>query len=422
MNTRNPDYYPAIARRLICYYWVPAILLILCPNLKGCSSPEPEFLPPIERQAPWVSAYLAAWQHDAGTPYSNWGRITVDDIPWNDFTHLIYFALNIAPDGTPGLPLEPEKRSNFNSDRLVDITAAAHARDKMILYSVGGAGNYHGFQSAIKKPHRQTLIATLTDLIQTYGFDGVDIDMEPIHSSDFKNYEAFIRELSVVFDTMLTARGKRPLLTIAALKGMEVFKLYSRVQDLVDQINIMTYDMAMPWRGWHAWHNSALYSSGLTFRRNRREVSSVDQKVHEALKAGLKREKIGIGIGFYGYVWHGVHLEETWATWPAENLSIIERRGGVPQFELQQRFPLGSAKWDDRAKTPYLNLMHPKLFVTFENDASVTEKIKYVHDQGLGGVIIWEIGADILDENGYSDTSLIKATSRAEKYFFFHQK
>lgn len=347
----------------------------------------------------WVSAYLSSWQHNAGTPYSNWGAIRTGDIDWSAITHLFYFALNIGPNGRPSQSFDPKQRNNFNADRLNAIVPEAHRHSTKILFSVGGAGNYSGFSSAIRREHRQQFINTIVQLISTYGFDGVDLDMEPIEQSDFENFKQFVFLLHREFAQIKTRNGKRPLITIAALKGSEISAMYASIQKYVDQINIMTYDMAQPWRGWQAWHNSALFSDGVTFDYNGREMSSVNQKVQLALNAGIQRQKLGIGIDFYGYIWHHVNLLGKWKNWPTQNLAIIERPGGVPYSELYKRFPLSSASWDEQAQTSYLNIDNPKTFVSFDNQQSVGRKVQYCIDEGLGGVILWELGGGYLDGN-----------------------
>lgn len=347
----------------------------------------------------WVTAYLASWQHNAGTAYSNWGAIKTEDIDWDAITHLIYFALNIGEDGRPGQSLNPEERRNFNTDRLNTIVPAAHRHNTKILFSVGGSGNYQGFSSSITKEHRSQFINTIAELIETYGFDGVDLDMEPIREKDFSNFYQFVISLQARLFAIETRSGETPLITIAALKGEKVMELYARLQHHVDQINIMTYDMAQAWAGWQAWHNSALYSGEARFERTGGELSSIHQKVELALAAGILPEKLGIGIDFYGYIWNSVHFLGKWERWPEEDLSIMERPGGVPYSELYQRFDLEHAEWDDQAKTSYLNSENPRAFVSFDNERSVREKVQYAINRGLGGVILWELGGGFFEHN-----------------------
>lgn len=393
------------------------ILLITLPLTFGsCMAANTEEEPIEPNPDIWVSAYLATWQHNAGTQYSNWGTIRTQDIDWNAFTHLFYFALNIGPDGRPSHSFEPSSRKNFNEDRLEAIVPAAHQHNRHILFSVGGAGNYEGFSSAIRPENRYTFINTIKTIIQTYGFDGVDLDMEPIRRRDYNNFREFVKTLHASLSNMKTKRGEQPLITIAATKGYEISLLYADVQEYIDQINIMTYDMAQAWQGWQAWHNSALYSDGVHFDYNGKQLPSINQKVELALQAGINRSKLGIGIDFYGYIWHGVHLMEKWDSWPRQNLSIMERSGGVPYSELKERFDLSQAKWDPVAETPYLNSIYPKAFVSFDNELSIRKKIEYAKKQGLGGVILWELGGGFINNSSRGKRDPLLQAVKAELY------
>lgn len=344
----------------------------------------------------WVNGFLASWQHNPETALINSGDIKTSDIDWDAMTHMTYFALSIGADGRPNQTLDPQARANFNSDRLNAIVPAAHAHNTKILFSVGGGGNYEGFSSAIVDTNRAQFINTITSIISTYGFDGVNLNMVPIEPTDYNNYGSFVRLLSAVFDTMKTNNNERPLLTVAALKSDSLSSLYAELQDHFDQINILTYDMAQPWRGWQAWHNSALYNRNAVFDDNPSlKFPSVDDKVNEAIAAGIKREKIGIGINFYGYIWHTVNLLGKWAIWPTQDMSILE---GHSYAELADSLDLSNPEWDNNAKVPYINEQDPKAFVTFENEESVREKINYAKTKRIGGVMLWELGAGFIPD------------------------
>lgn len=344
----------------------------------------------------WVNGYIASWQHNPETDLINTGILTTDDIDWDAMTHLTYFSLRIGADGLPFESLDPQFRYNFNSDRLEAIVPAAHNHNTKILFSVGGAGNYENFSSAIRDTNRTQFISTVKNILNTYGFDGINLNMVPIEESDLDNYSAFVQELYSEFDSLKTNNNERPLLTTAALKTNNIIDLYVDLQDYFDQINFLTYDMAQPWRGWKAWHNSALYNESYILENTSERYPSVDQKISEAIDGGIKRGKIGLGINFYGYVWDTVNLLEKWDTWPTQNMSILST---YSYSELSQIYNLENASWDDEAKVPYINLSDPKAFITFENKQSVQEKVYYAKKKRIGGVMIWELGGAFIPDS-----------------------
>ncbi len=338
----------------------------------------------------WVNAYLVSWQHNPETEQINSGLIKTDEINWEAMTHMTYFALPIAEDGSPGQSLEPEFRNNFNSDRLQAIVPAAHEHDTDIIFSIGGGGNYEGFSSAIADTNRTRFIQTISYIIRTYGFDGVNLNMIPIEPEDYSNYKALVLRLSAVFDTMETRQSKRPLLTAAAKNTEGTNLLFKDLQGHFDQINILTHDMAQPWRGWQAWHNSALFNDHRTFENSSDYLPSINQKVNDWVSAGVERKKIGIALNFYGSVWNEVHFLDKWASWPTQDLGIFDIQ---PYSALNSEFDLSSYEWDEEAKVPYLNLSDPRRYISFDNERSITKKMQYTKNNRLGGVMVWDISA-----------------------------
>lgn len=344
----------------------------------------------------WVNGYLASWMHNPETTYINSGVMKTSDIDWSALTHLTYFALRIGPDGTPAHSLDPADRNNFNTDRISAIVSAGHLHNTNVIFSVGGGGNYEEFREAIMQPNRGRFTATIHNFIHQFGFDGVNLNMLPIEPDDFSDYSLFVRDLSASFDSISTKRGNRPILTIAALKSQDVLSLYATIQDHLDQINILTYDMAQPWRGWQAWHNSALYNKNATFLNNPSlRLPYVDEKVDEAIAAGILREKIGICISFYGYVWDTVHLMEQWSGWPTQNMNILR---SVSFSDVVSEFGSSETLWDKNARVPYINISEPRAFVTFDNELSVFNKTEYAKKKRIGGIMIWELGGGFLQE------------------------
>jgi chitinase len=60
-------------------------------------------------------------------------------------------------------------------------------------------------------------------------------------------------------------------------------------------------------------------------------------------------------------------------------------------------------RWDDKAKVPYLSYSKARGankcgLISFENTRSLTEKAKYVRENDLGGVLVWNIGTGYMPE------------------------
>lgn len=333
----------------------------------------------------WMGAYLAAWNHYV-EPTGNWGNLPTDEIDWDAFTHLYYFALAAQSDGSLS-PIEPYR--NFGPDRVEEAVEYAHANGVPILYTVGGWGNYDGFSSAIEPENRSNFIDNLIEVMTTWDFDGIDLDMEPIRERDVGNYSALVRELSEELDQLETPMTDRPFLTAAVGNQPAMF---ADLQHYFDQINIMTYDFSNAWGGWVSWHNSNLFNGGQTFPSTGGELPSVERSVGRFMQAGVAREKIGIGLDFYGYIWHGEvdgPMQE-WDTPP-------EVEDNVAYYEIMDKyFTEDRYNWDETAYAPYLSISSSnpsqRKFISYDDERLMREKVNYIYEKGLGGGIIWELG------------------------------
>ena len=50
--------------------------------------------------------------------------------------------------------------------------------------------------------------------------------------------------------------------------------------------------------------------------------------------------------------------------------------------------------WDSTCKAPYLYVEDSKMFITYDNEESIAEKCRFMRNNSLGGVMIWELGED----------------------------
>jgi chitinase len=365
------------------------LIVILCSTILSCDLFDNNSGIPTNEDI-WVNAYLVSWQHNPQTDQINSGIVVTSDIDWNAMTHMTYFALSIAPDGTPELSLDPVFRHNFNSDRLHDIVTAAHANDTKILFSVGGSTNYEGFSTAIDSSRNQ-FIETISTIISTYGFDGVSLNMTPIELQDFANYRTFVRQLSNTFDTLRTTNNQRPLLTAGVTNASGMSSLYASIQKHFDQINILTYEMSRPWRGWVTWHQTPLYNrNNLILENTSQFFPSINLSVVEWVKSGVDRSKIGFSVSFYGSIWQNLHIQEKWDGWPTENQALYRV---IPYSDLSKSYDLDEYEWDSQAHASFLQIDDPKSFISFDNEQSIRSKIDYIKSYRLGGFMIWDLSA-----------------------------
>jgi chitinase len=357
----------------------------------------------------WVNAHLNAAQHNPETPAVNTGTIRNQDIDWSAITHLTYHTLQVDSTGQPLGAITNLDSVVFNQDRINSIVQAAHTNNTQILFSVGSESNYTQFRLALADTTRDQLIATVLDILRTYEFDGINLNMIPLTTTDYNNYSDFVFDLRKTLNSMRTARNQTPLLTATTMRTRNMIQLHTNLQANFDQINIRTFGLTQPWRGWKAWHHAPLYNKNEVVFDSTIVIPypSVDSKVSDAIESGMDRRKMGLGINFNGYVWDYVHYKEIWPTWPTEDLSILHT---VPYAQINAEYDMDQVIWDNKAKVPYLNMTGPKAFATFENEQSVQAKVEYAKEMRLGGIMIWELSAAYLaNQSSNPKDPLLKA-------------
>jgi len=334
----------------------------------------------------WVSAYLASWKHKVAGSVNGktWGNMFTRDIDWDAFTHLFYFSLVPNADGTLS---EIQDFENVNPDRLISIIDQAHQHNKPVLITIGGFNTRDEFVSAYSDENRSQFIQNIINIVTEWGFDGVDLDIQPLQDNDDILLTTFINELYTELQKISTPLLESPLLTVAVNSRPAFF---TEIQDKFDQINITTYNMSQPFPDWVAWHNTPLYNGGNTFPiAGDIPLPSIKLQLERFLDAGIERNKIGIGFSFYGYEWSGV--SEPLQGWDPNDPPTIPFFGGTPYHDLHEAYNLENALWDNTAKVPYVSISAPETFVSFDNQRSIEEKFNFVNDEGIGGVIIWEL-------------------------------
>lgn len=320
----------------------------------------------------WVTAYYAAWQR---------ARLPVSEIDFDAMTHVVHFNVVPRPDGS----LDPEG-TGITAAASAELVNAAHAKGKKALVTIGGAGAREPLIQAMRPATRTELVWNIVRLVQSRRYDGVDLDLEPMKPSDRADFVPFVRQLRQA----LRMTSPRLLLTTAVVHEPGIF---AEVQADFDQINVMTYDLSGAFPGFDTWHNSNLYS-GTRFASGAR-APSVHDEIAKWQAAGITRRKLGLGVGFFGYVWKG-------ATEPRQSTQGVTTKTITYRDLMKKYYQPERYRWDDVASAPFLSIDEPgkanDLFISFDDGKLAAMKVKYAKDTALGGVIVWELGG------GYEDS------------------
>lgn len=263
------------------------------------------------------------------------------------------------------------------------------------VMAVGGWGADGFSQAAATESSRTAFVESAVDLMQEHGFLGIDIDWEypgysvaGIESSkdDPDNLLLLIKALRSAFDGLTLQDGVKRFISIA-VGGSKQYadKLNCEaVGQLVDQVNVMTYDL----RGFEkvTGHHTGLYPE----EEDIDEVSAATA-IEAFQAAGIPKEKLMIGAAFYGRAWRSVKS--------TENNGLGQKAGtsgnksyGYDAIETMVSDGSYTRYWDDKAMAPYL--FNGKTFISYEDEESITAKGAYAKANGLMGVMFWEYGHD----------------------------
>jgi len=330
----------------------------------------------------WCTAYYPGWEQ---------GAMPASGIDFTPITHVIHFSLVPNSDGTLN-----SSANSLTPANSMDILSHAHAAGKKVLVCVGGADSQTGFQGATSFANRAAFTTNLVNLMSARGYDGIDIDWEPLDPSDANQYTNFVNGLRIA----LNAINPRPLLTAAIASPPTPPTLIAAVQAQFDQINLMTYDLSGPYPGWVTWFNAPIYDGGYTFPSTGGLVPSADGMVNSVTNAGVPPGKLGIGIAFYGWIWSGgtgtstagaALPRQSWTTAP-----VTTQLGYNAIFSTYYQSNL--YHWDTAAQAAYLSIDNSgssnDKFISYDDQRTCQSKVSYARNRRLGGVIIWELAQD----------------------------
>jgi chitinase len=259
-----------------------------------------------------------------------------------------------------------------------------------VLLSLGGWGGCPTCSEVFSRAEGRTKFAeSVRQLLKRTWSDGIDLDWEypavqgpPGHRftpEDRHNFTLLVQELRRVLGPKYEISFAVGGTDACIVKGFE----WDSVMVQVDRVHIMSYDLVHGYST-RTGHHTALYST-------KGQAESADRAVHLLDSLGVPRRQVVIGSAFYARIWKDVPSKDN----------------GLYQAGIFSHTVSGSALdttitaakgWtllrDDKARAPYAYRPATKEFITYDDALSVADKAKYVRDQGLGGIMFWQLVND----------------------------
>ncbi|KAL1512590.1 hypothetical protein ABEB36_002158 [Hypothenemus hampei] len=257
-----------------------------------------------------------------------------------------------------------------------------------VLLSVGGYSVSAAFKGIASDPNKRAIfVKSSLSYLETYNFDGLDIDWEYPEEEDRETYILLLKELKEAFE------AKGYLLTAAVNSKLEqhAYNLADMLKYL-DFINIMCYDFYGSWSDYTG-QNSALYASSVETAAEKRSLN-VEAAANKWVTAGAPKSKLAIGTAFYGRSFtlsnpnnHGIHAPITGAG---------EDGGEDHYVTICSKYDDWERIWDSEQMNPYK--LNGDQWLGYDDVESIGLKAQWIKTNGFFGVMIWAIDQD--DING----------------------
>ncbi|KAJ7103739.1 glycoside hydrolase superfamily [Mycena epipterygia] len=335
--------------------------------------------------------------------FTNWGiygaNFQPTDIVVSTLTHILYSFADVDPNTGAISLTDPyaDEQKHFPTDSWSETGNNLYGclkqmyllkmanRNLKVSLSIGGwtysqAGHFNFVTSATA---RATFVTNAVQLIEDYGFDGIDLDFEyPANAAQGQGFADLYTALRTAFNALAAKKGDTTpyILSAAVSAGLNnsQFLVVPQMNAALTFWNLMAYDYAGSW---------------LTFSDNQanlfggaRTNVSTDAAVKHFVSAGATPSKITMGIPLYGRSFEGTaglgqsftDVGPNTGVYTYKTLPIV----GAQVFE--NTTDVSSYSYDSSSKE----------LVSYDTPNIVRLKTAYINTNGLAGAMFWELSQD----------------------------
>lgn len=313
--------------------------------------------------------------------------LTIDDVDPTLCTHII--ASKAIIENTT---IVPENAGDLKLYAEVVALKKQNPELKVIL-SLGS-----GFSPLVQDRMAVAMFAyNAHKFLITHGFDGLDLDWEfPAWPPGKKlpKEKTWFTYLLLQLNSALKLASHPPLLlTVTVGATQSVIDNSYEIDQLakcVDFVSFMGYNYHMfkpylPFTG----HNSPLNKS--SNEEGYFSTLNIQWDTIYLMKKGIPKEKLVIGIPTFGRTWK--LLESKWygVGSPAVAEGMLE--GKITYLEACIFVKEGATRYfDNESKVPYA--VRDRDWVSYEDVASIKNKVQWILDTGFAGVMTWTLNSD----------------------------
>lgn len=285
----------------------------------------------------------------------------------NLFTHLIY-AFAEFNDECNGVVIDRPERLQ----EMVDLKK--QNPNLKVMLGVGGYKREGFSEMARDKKKRKSFVKNVKHIIDSLHLDGIDLDWEfptteagghTATPKDDRNYVTLVKDLR-------KALGNDKWISYYSNNSGN-FIDHKKMVLYVSYVHVSGYNLAIPKNGKKGYHQSPLYPS--------QKIGgwSVSQSIAKHIDLGVPKEKILMGIPFFG------RGKEPFPTY-VECRVFDKYTGNLKPI------------WDNVAQATYYADEEGNLTMGFDDERSIQAKFDFIRANGIPGVFVWHYGADFDDQ------------------------
>lgn len=343
------------------------------------------------------SAYYVNW-----AIYSGLGNFYPQNIVTKDLTHILYgFADTSASTGAISLTDEwADEQIHFDGDSWSDTGNNLYGclkqlykiklanRNIKVMLSVGGwtysQDGHYGFVT--NAAARTQFVSSAVQLIEDYGFDGIDLDFEyPSSAEQGAGFGALFTELRSALNSLQSRKGDATPYEISAA--------VSAGQDNYQYLNVNTMDAALTYWNLMAYDYSGAWLTTVANQANLYPDGYNNVSTTAALdwytSHGATLSKIVMGVPLYGRA-----FEETGGLGQSFNgIGPGTSEAGIYSYET---LPLSGATVYENSSSvaSYSYDSSKREFVSYDTPSIAKTKAQYVASHGMAGTMFWELSTD----------------------------
>ncbi len=306
-----------------------------------------------------------------------------------EVTNLAYFGLTLQGDGTVMTRGEDGLEPGYNklsSDKILDICTEFENTERQVEIVLTLFDNDEIVALLTNPQAAANLNQSLDSLILAYPIKGVNLDIEysgpvtdqlrqqltKLVASVNQHLDEKYDDINLSIDMYAGAASRYQLWDVAAISPH------------VDYIIVMAYDF-------HLRSSPTAGPVAPLFGGEEHWDSDINQHLANFLQV-VPKEKILLGVPFYGYEWQTTTRDSQAHTFPQSGSTASYKR--VQELLTQQSELDVQEHWNEFALSPYLSYMKDdEVFVVYyENSRSLSYKLDYVNQLDLGGIAIWALG------------------------------